>query len=181
MGIRPGGRELAERSARQFGFLALAAALLMLALSNGARQAMGMPAAEGMVEGAEMIGRLGTVDMAPGDSLADSFTVTNMGAERVNYRFLLVEQGALWDCDPGGADLGFALEWSSGANQKLGPGESETAFTALSLPLSAGNLCQGLPGWVEIKRQFLDKHEKGGVYACRPLETAGEYECWEIR
>lgn len=181
MPARDSLRETAWGTIRQAARLALAIAILLLALSTGARQVMGMPAPAGMVEDAQVIGTLGKSHLAPGDSLTASYEITNPGEDLLNYRLLLVQQGQLWGCDPGGADLEFTMEWTSGANQKLKPGESETAIVTLSFALAAGNRCQALPGWLQMRRQFLDKHEKGGVYACRPLETPGEYECWEIR
>lgn len=107
-------------------------------------------------------------NILPGDTVTRRLRFHNDGNRPTNYRVVLVRFGDIWDCDPNGYNLEYELEWSSGADRRLDPGETEYVQVTVTFPLAAGNACQGKRGHLVVREGYRSR----GVYECRPAPWA---------
>jgi hypothetical protein len=105
-------------------------------------------------------------DLAPGASQSKLLEIHNPTREPFNYRLVLVREGELWSCDPTGNSFVANTHWSSGADQRIEPGETEWVAVTVALPLDASNSCQGISGKLVVRQGYLYGGQKGGEYEC---------------
>ena len=147
--------------------LAVAIVLVVVILGIGAPETLGMISPGELSRCTPQVRIIRWDNIAPGDTFSDTMPFQNPSSRPLNYRLVFVRQGNLWKCDPGGNNLHYDIVWSPRADQRLKPGETETATVRVHFPLAAGNQCQGKTGQLLVRQGFVE--EKGGVYECRKL------------
>jgi len=98
------------------------------------------------IEAGETSVIIGAGNMAPGDTVTGSFTVTNIGTLELRYDVSSSVSGALF----GGATPALVGALGDDQNVVLAPGASATVTFTVHLPLGADNSYQGAAGSVNF-------------------------------
>jgi len=180
------------RSLKRLEGLVIAALLAIVVFGVAAPRVLGMTAPSKLVRSTTPAHTIRVTNVAPGDSFSKRIDFHNYTSRPLDYRVVFIRRGELWRCDRGGNSLFYEVEWSPGADQHLGPGETETARITVRFPLAAGNECQGDIGRLIVRRGFIEGSDKGGVYECRAMsvlaygveildadDSLDRHLCWE--